>query len=212
MTKERIVSHEQECMRLRDEISRERRELPWELVRKQYVFETANGRETLAELFGKRTQLIVYHIMFDPESEIGCRSCSFWADNFNGIVPHLAERDVALVAVSRAPLQKLRAQAKRCDWTFRWASSLGSDFNVDYNGSFYPETLERRQAFYDYRTHELDGTEWPGFSAFFRDGAQIFHTHSTHARGIEMLSAAYQCLDIAPRGRDEDALPGRWPA
>ena len=225
MTKHQIVNHEQwldarasflakekEFTHRRDELNRQRRELPWERVTKEYAFEGENGRETLADLFGKRGQLIVYHFMFAPDWEIGCRGCSFWADNFNGIVPHLNQRDVSLVVVSRAPLAKLQAQARRFGWTFKWVSSAGSDFNFDYHVSFSPEALARGEAFYNYATQKIDSSEMPGFSAFFKDGGQIFHTYSTYARGLDMLNTAYQCLDIAPKGRDEDGLqsPMEW--
>ena len=220
MTKHQIVSHEEwiaarkrflakekEFTHRRDELSRQRQELPWELVKKEYVFEGESGRETLADLFGKRSQLIVYHFMYGPDWEIGCRSCSFWADNFNGIIPHLNERDVSLVAVSRAPLQKLQAQARRFGWTFKWVSSFGNDFNFDYNVSFSPETLGGGDAFYNYGTQKADYPELPGISAFFRDGGHIYHTYSTYARGLDMLNVAYHYLDIAPKGRDEGGLP-----
>jgi predicted dithiol-disulfide oxidoreductase (DUF899 family) len=203
----RLLAKEKEFTHLRDALSVERRELPWERIAKEYIFEGDNGQETLADLFGKRSQLIVYHFMYGPDSEIGCRSCSFWADNFNGIVPHLAERDVSLVAVSRAPLQKLQAQARRFGWTFKWVSSFGSDFNFDYQVSFSPEALARGEGFYNYTHQEITSSELPGFSAFFKDNGQVFHTYSTYSRGIDMLNTAYQCLDIAPKGRDEDSLP-----
>jgi predicted dithiol-disulfide oxidoreductase (DUF899 family) len=203
----RFLAKEKEFTRLRDALSRERRELPWERITKEYIFEGDNGREALADLFGRRSQLIVYHFMYGPDWEIGCRSCSFWADNFNGIVPHLAERDVSLVAVSRAPLQKLHAQARRFGWTFKWVSSSGSDFNFDYQVSFSPEALARGEGLYNYTRQEITSSELPGFSAFFKDNGQVFHTYSTYSRGIDTLNAAYQCLDIAPRGRDEDGLP-----
>jgi len=225
MTAHKIVSHdawiaarqrfllkEKEFTRLRDELSRERRELPWERVDKEYVFESTNGRETLADLFGEHSQLIVYHFMYGPDWEIGCRSCSFWADNFNNIVPHLAARDASLVAVSLAPLQKLQAQARRFGWTFKWVSSHGSDFNFDYHVSFSPEALERGDTVYNYSPQKLGSTEMPGISAFFRDGQQIYHSYSTYARGLDMLNAAYHYLDIAPKGRDEEGLayPMAW--
>jgi len=207
-----FLTKEKEFTRLRDELSRERRELPWEHVRKEYAFESDRGRETLGELFGKHNQLIVYHFMYAPDWEIGCRSCSFWADNFNGIVPHLNARNLSLVAVSRAPLQKLQAQARRFGWTFKWVSSLGNDFNYDYNVSFRPETLERNAALYNYSPRKLDSTEMPGISAFFRDGDQVYHSYSTYARGLDMLNTAYHYLDIAPQGRDEEGLafPMQW--
>jgi predicted dithiol-disulfide oxidoreductase (DUF899 family) len=210
--RQRFLLKEKEFTRLRDELSRERRELPWERVDKEYVFESTNGRETLADLFGKHSQLIVYHFMYGPDWEIGCRSCSFWADNFNGIVPHLAARDASLVAVSLAPLQKLQAQARRFGWTFKWVSSHGSDFNFDYHVSFSPEALERGETVYNYAPQKLRSTEMPGISAFFRDGKEIYHCYSTYARGLDMLNAAYHYLDIAPKGRDEEALayPMEW--
>ena len=210
--RQRFLLKEKEFTRLRDELSRERRELPWERVDKEYVFESTDGRETLADLFGEHSQLIVYHFMYGPDWEIGCRSCSFWADNFNNIVPHLAARDASLVAVSLAPLQKLQAQARRFGWTFKWVSSHGSDFNFDYHVSFSPEALERGDAVYNYTPQKLGRTEMPGISAFFRDGKQIYHSYSTYARGLDMLNAAYHYLDIAPKGRDEEGLayPQQW--
>lgn len=210
--RQRFLLKEKEFTRLRDELSRERRELPWERVDKEYVFESTNGRETLADLFDGHSQLIVYHFMYGPDWEIGCRSCSFWADNFNNIVPHLAARDASLVAVSLAPLQKLQAQARRFGWTFKWVSSHGSDFNFDYHVSFSPEALERGDTVYNYTPQKLGSTEMPGISAFFRDGKQIYHSYSTYARGLDMLNAAYHYLDIAPKGRDEEGLafPMQW--
>jgi predicted dithiol-disulfide oxidoreductase (DUF899 family) len=210
--RQRFLLKEKEFTRRRDELSRERRELPWERVEKEYVFESTNGRETLADLFGEHSQLIVYHFMYGPDWEIGCRSCSFWADNFNNIVPHLAARDASLVAVSLAPLQKLQAQARRFGWTFKWVSSHGSDFNFDYHVSFSPEALERGDTVYNYTPQKLGSTEMPGISAFFRDGKQIYHSYSTYARGLDMLNAAYHYLDIAPKGRDEEGLayPMAW--
>ena len=146
--------------------------------------------------------------MYAPDWDIGCRGCSFWADNFNGILPHLEARDVSLVAVSRAPLAKLRTQAQRFGWTFKWVSAVGDDFNLDYNVSFSPDSLSRGAALYNYGTQKIgNSTEMPGISAFFKDGDQIFHSYSTYSRGLDMLNAAYHYLDIAPKGRDEDGLP-----
>ncbi len=209
--RKRFLAKEKEFTHLRDQLSRERRELPWEHVKKEYVFESENGRETLADLFDKRSQLIVYHFMYGPDWEIGCKSCSFWADNFNGIIPHLNQRDVSMVAVSRAPLQKLKAQARKLGWTFKWVSSFGNDFNFDYNVSFSTETLARGEGLYNY-TRKADHPELPGVSAFFRDGGEIFHTYSAYARGIDILNTAYHYLDIAPKGRDEESLssPMEW--
>jgi predicted dithiol-disulfide oxidoreductase (DUF899 family) len=210
--RKRFLEKEKQFTRLRDELSRERRALPWEPVEKQYVFEGEHGRETLADLFGGRSQLIVYHFMFAPDWELGCRSCSFWADNFNGIIPHLNQRDVSLVAVSRAPLPKLQAQARRFGWTFKWISSFGGDFNYDYKVSFSDQALAQGEAFYNYGTQKVTGSEQPGVSVFFKEDDQIFHTYSSYGRGIDMLNVAYHYLDIAPNGRDEGALsfPMAW--
>ena len=208
----RLLAKEKEFTRLRDQLSRERRELPWEHVRKEYAFASAAGRKTLADLFAGHSQLIVYHFMYAPDWEIGCRGCSFWADNFNGIVPHLGARDVSLVAVSRAPLEKLQAQARRFGWTFPWVSALGDEFNFDYGVSFSPAALEHGSACYNYAEQKLESTEMPGISAFFRDGKEIYHSYSTYGRGLDMLNAAYHYLDIAPKGRDEEGLafPMQW--
>jgi predicted dithiol-disulfide oxidoreductase (DUF899 family) len=186
----RFLAREKEFTRLREELSRERRELPWEHVKNEYVFDGENGRETLADLFGGRSQLIVYHFMYEPDWDIGCKSCSFWADNFNGIIAHLNQRDVSLVATSRAPLAKLQAQAKRFGWTFKWDSCVGNDFNLDFNVWFAPETLARGEAVYNYGSEKVTWPSWPGISAFFKDGGHVFHTHSTYARGIDMINTA----------------------
>ena len=202
----RFLTKEKEFTRLREELSRERRELPWERVEKQYVFEGASGKQTLADLFGKRSQLIVYHFMYEPEWEIGCRGCSFWADNFDGVIAHLNQRDVSFVATSRAPLSKLQAQAARFGWTFNWVACVGSDFNLDYNVWFSPE-MRANGADHNYGSEKVKMESKPGISAFFRDGGHIFHTYSTYGRGLDMFNTAYHYLDIAPKGRDEAGLP-----
>jgi predicted dithiol-disulfide oxidoreductase (DUF899 family) len=204
----RLLAKEKDFLRLRDELSGERRQLPWERVGKQYTFEGPNGRETLADLFGGRSQLIVYHFMFAPDWEAGCPGCSFWADSFNDVIPHLNQRDVSLVAISRAPLQKLQAFAKRMNWNFKWVSGADSDFNFDYQVSFRPEDLARGTAVYNYKQHDRQNTDMPGFSVFFKDGnGELFHTYSTFARGLDSMNAAYQLLDLVPKGRDEAGLP-----
>jgi predicted dithiol-disulfide oxidoreductase (DUF899 family) len=180
----RFLGKEKEFTRLREELGRERRELPWECVKKEYVFEGENGGETLAHLFGGRSQLIVYHLMYEPDWDIGCKHCSFGADNFNGIIPHLNERDMSLVATSRAPLEKLQAQAKRFGWTFKWVSCVSNDFNLDFNVWFAPETLARGAAVYNCGSEKVTGPSRPGISAFFKDAGQVFHTYSTYARGL----------------------------
>ena len=205
-----FLAREKEFTRQRDELSRARRELPWERVEKEYVFETPEGRRTLAELFEGRSQLVVYHFMFGPDWEAGCKSCSFWADGFAGIIPHLAHRDVTFAVVSRAPVAKLRAYAARLGWSFEWVSSLGSDFNVDFGVSFPEEQVASGEIPYNYGAHPAHGTEMPGVSVFVRDGETVFHTYSCYARGIDALQPAYQVLDLVPKGRDEADGPMRW--
>jgi predicted dithiol-disulfide oxidoreductase (DUF899 family) len=199
-----FLAKEKEFTRLRDELSRQRRELPWERVDKPYEFDTAEGRVVLADLFGGHSQLLVYHLMFGPDWTEACKSCSFWADNFNGIDVHLAHRDTALVAVSRAPLAALEAYRRRMGWTFRWVSSGGSDFNFDFKVSSRPGEAALD---YNFGTMQVGPGEMPGFSAFRRgeDGA-IYRTYSTYARGVDMLNGAYQLLDLTSKGRDEDGL------
>jgi predicted dithiol-disulfide oxidoreductase (DUF899 family) len=204
----KLLAREKEFTRLRDELSRERRALPWERVAKPYVFQSAAGKETLADLFGGRSQLVVYHFMFGPDWEAGCKSCSFWADNFNGIVTHLAQRDVTLVAVSRAPLEKLQAFARRLGWTFKWVSSFGGDFNYDYHVSVTAEDLASGEVDYNYTRQKMSISELPGISVFHKDeDGSIYHTYSCYARGLDMLNAAYHYLDLVPKGRDEEGLP-----
>jgi predicted dithiol-disulfide oxidoreductase (DUF899 family) len=146
--------------------------------------------------------------MFGPDWEDGCKSCSFWADNFNGIVPHLNQRDVTFVAISRAPLAKLQAFATRLGWSFKWLSSSGSDFNYDYTVSFTPEDLAGGGAIYNYAANKMYMTELPGISVFFKDAdGKVFHAYSCYARGLDMLNTAYHYLDLVPKGRDEAGLP-----
>lgn len=211
--RKRHLAREKEFTRMRDALSAERRELPWVRVDKDYAFEGPDGERTLAGLFDGRSQLIVYHFMFDPEWESGCRSCSFWADNFNGIGVHLAQRDVTFAAISRAPLPKLQAYAKRLGWSFPWYSSYGSDFNYDYGVSFRPQDLAGGAVTYNYERRETNMTELPGVSVFTRDEADaVYHTYSCYSRGLDMLNGAYHHLDLAPKGRDEAgfAYPMEW--
>jgi predicted dithiol-disulfide oxidoreductase (DUF899 family) len=202
-----FLAREKEFTRLRDDLSRQRRELPWERVDKSYVFDGPNGKETLAQLFGKRSQLVVYHFMFNPAGDAGCKHCSFWADNFNGIDVHLSHRDVSFVAISRAPLAKLEAFKKRMGWTFKWVSSGQTDFNYDYQASFTPEQVKSGAVFYNYQKVNMDMSDREGVSVFCKDeGGALFHTYSSYARGIDMLNGAYHFLDLVPKGRDEDGL------
>lgn len=204
----RLLAQEKELTRLRDRLSAERRDLPWVRVEKDYVFEGPDGKQRLDELFGGKSQLVVQHFMFGPDWEAGCKSCSFWADNYNGIVVHLMQRDVAFVAVSLAPLQRIEAFRKRMDWTFKWVSSAGSDFNHDYHVSFAPEEIAAGEIEYNYGRQKTPVTELPGTSVFYRDrrGA-VFHTYSCYARGLDMMNAAYHYLDFVPMGRNEAGLP-----
>ena len=202
-----LLAREKELTRLRDEVGRERRALPWERVEKSYAFEAPGGRRTLPELFAGKTQLAVYHFMFDPDAEEGCRHCSFWADSFDRVGVHLRQRDVSFLAVSRAPLAKLEAFRRRMGWGFEWASSYGSDFNRDYGVTFTREELARGPVSYNYKREAMDHTEREGLSVFFKDArGSVFHTYSTYARGIDLLNTAYNVLDLVPKGRDEDAL------
>jgi predicted dithiol-disulfide oxidoreductase (DUF899 family) len=201
-----LLQKEKAFTQLRDQLSRERRELPWERVEKNYAFDTAIGRQTLAELFAGRSQLVVYHFMFAPDWDSGCKSCSFWADNFNGIVSHLGQRDVSMVAVSRAPLQKLEAFKKRLGWSFKWVSCGDGDFNFDYQASFNPG--QASEALYNYAQYSGSMSDLVGISVFFKDAdGSIFHTYSCYGRGVDMLNTAYHYLDLVPKGRDEDGLP-----
>jgi predicted dithiol-disulfide oxidoreductase (DUF899 family) len=207
--RKQLLKKEKEFTKLRDELSRERRELPWEKVEKPYTFQGPKGKETLAELFDGRGQLIVYHFMLGPGWKEGCPSCSFLADHFNPSVVHLAQRDVTFVAVSRAPLPEIEVFKKRMGWGFKWVSSSGSDFNFDYQVSFTKEQLAKGDTFYNFETqNKFGGEERPGASVFYKDaGGEIFHTYSTYSRGLDILIGAYNFLDLTPKGRDEEGLP-----
>jgi len=205
-----LLAREKEFTQLRDQLSHARRDLPWVRVDKDkdYVFDGAGGKQTLAELFAGRQQLIVYHLMFDPSWEEACSRCSFWADNFNGVLVHLNQRDVSLVAISRAPFAKLAAFQKRMGWSFNWVSSFANDFNHDYHVSFAPEQIAQSEVIYNYRLVKNSMSERPGISVFYKDpGGTIFHTYSCYARGLDMLNVAYHYLDLTPKGRDEEELP-----
>ncbi|MDP6516925.1 MAG: DUF899 domain-containing protein [Alphaproteobacteria bacterium] len=202
------LEKEKEFTKLRDELSRQRRELPWERVEKDYVFEGPEGAETLSEVFDGRSQLITWHFMYGPTWDEGCPSCSFWADNYDGTDIHLNHRDVSMVAISRAPLNKLEAYKKRMGWRFKWLSSLNNSFNFDYHVSFTQEEMDAEGRYYNYNDSQFPSEEAPGLSVFAKDetGA-IFHTYSTFGRGLDMLNAAYHHLDLVPKGRDEAGLP-----
>lgn len=203
-----LLAREKEFTRLRDQLSQTRRELPWVMVDKAYLFDGPEGKETLSDLFEGRSQLVVYHFMFGPDWEEGCPSCSFWADSFNGTVIHLNHRDISLIAVSRAPIEKLEAYKKRMGWGFKWVSSLGNDFNRDYQVSFTQDEMEKGVMIYNFRETNFPISEAPGVSVFYKnEQGEVFHTYSCYARGLDMLNGAYHCMDLVPKGRDEDGLP-----
>jgi len=202
-----LLAKEKEFTRLRDELSRKRRELPRTKVMKSYVFEGANGSQTLADLFDGRGQLIIYHFMFGPGWKEGCPSCSFLADTFDGASMHLAQRDTAFAAVSRATLPEIEAFKKRMGWKFNWVSSFGTDFNYDFRVSFTKDEMGSGKPIYNFGTQTFPSEEGPGASVFYKTGGDIFHTYSTYARGLDILLPTYNFLDLTPKGRDEDALP-----
>jgi predicted dithiol-disulfide oxidoreductase (DUF899 family) len=202
-----LLAKERALSRQRDELARQRRELPSVRIKKDYVFEGPDGRASLADLFGARSQLIVYHFMFGPGWAQGCPSCSYLSDHVDGALPHLAARDVSFVAVSRAPLAQIQAFQQRMGWRFRWVSSHGNDFNYDFHVSPTAEERARGRVAYNYGEMDFSGEELPGASAFYKDTqGSVFHTYSSYARGLDLMIGAYNWLDIAPKGRDEDGL------
>jgi predicted dithiol-disulfide oxidoreductase (DUF899 family) len=225
-----LLDAEKEFTRRSDELARRRQELPWVRIDKEYQFETDEGRASLPDLFKGRSQLLVYHFMFGPDYMAGCQSCSAIADGFDGSVVHLANHDVTLSAVSRAPLAKLQAYKRRMGWTFPWASSFGSDFNFDFGVRVTEEQQRKGGVEYNYQrgSHAMDatavpaplaaiaagvGTDWatytrerPGMSAFALEDGVVYHTYSTYARGLDGLWGMYQWLDRAPRGRNETGI------
>ena len=201
-----LLNREKELTRLRDEIARQRRELPWEKVTKPYVFEGSNGRESLAQLFGEKSQLIVYHFMFGPGWKEGCVGCSFLVDHLEGALQHVQRKDISFVAVSRAPLSEIEAFKKRMGWTFQWVSSNGSDFNYDYRVSFKPEEVASGTVYYNYenRSGNFLSEDMSGTSVFYKDeSGNIFHTYSAYARAGEAYLSSYALIDLTPKGREE---------
>lgn len=202
-----LLEKEKAFTRQRDALTRERQAMPWERVEKRYVFDGPEGEATLDDLFDGCSQLIVYHFMYGPDWEAGCKSCSLLADHFDPAVVHLRQRDVSMVAVSRAPLATLQAYKDRMGWRFPWVSSLGSDFNTDYHVTFSEAEIDTGTAYYNYRTGSFPSTEAPGASVFYRDAdGAIYHTYSVYQRGLDMFITAYHYLDIVPKGRDEAGL------
>ncbi len=202
LAKEKLLTREQ------DALAAERHRLPWVKVEKNYVFDGPDGTLTLADLFGGKTQLIVYHFMFGPDWQEGCPSCSFNMDHTDAALVHLAQRDVAFAAISRAPYPKIAAFKKRMGWRFQWASSNGNDFNRDYHVAFTKEEVAQGEVEYNYAMSKFPSEEAPGLGVFYKDRTgDIFHTYSAYARGTEMTISTYSYLDLVPKGRDEDALP-----
>jgi predicted dithiol-disulfide oxidoreductase (DUF899 family) len=205
--RQQLLAKEKKLTRERDVLAAERRKLPWVKVEKNYVFDSPTGKRTLAELFDGRSQLMIYHFMFGPDWEAGCPSCSIVGDHIGGSVTHLANRDVTLVAVSRAPLAKIEAFQKRMGWPFKWYSSFGSDFNRDYNVSFTKEEVASGKMYYNYKVQKFPSEEGPGASIFYKDAnGDVFHTYSAYGRGLELVMGVYNWLDLAPKGRDEEGM------
>jgi predicted dithiol-disulfide oxidoreductase (DUF899 family) len=203
-----LLAREKELTRMGDEISRQRRELPWTRVEKEYVFAGTHGKVRLSDLFDGRSQLATYHFMFGPDWVEGCPGCSYLMDHMNGAIEHLHARDVAFVLVSRAPVEKLEAFKKRMGWRFRWVSSADSDFNRDFEVSFTKEELASGAKTYNFGTTAPHGEENPGLSLFYKDASgPVFHTYSTYGRGLEVILGTYALLDRAPLGRNEAGLP-----
>ena len=206
--RKRFLIKEKEFTRLRDELSQQRRELPWERVTKHYVFDGPNGKVTLTDLFGTKDQLIIYHFMLGPEWVEGCKSCSLVADHYDSLVVHLRERDTNMVTISRAPFDKIEPFRKRMGWKFKWLSSSKSDFNDDFHVSFPGDPKDQMQVYYNYAMTTFPSSEGPGMSVFHKDrDGKIFHTYSTYGRGLEEILGMYSLLDIVPKGRNEEGLP-----
>ena len=199
-----LLKAEKELTHLRDEVARKRLALPWLRIDKDYVFDTTDGPRTLAELFDGCSQLLAQHFMFGPDWQEGCPSCSFMADHTDGMNLHLANHDVTMIAVSRAPLEKIEGYRKRMGWRFRWVSSFGNDFNRDFRVSFTPEEIASGHIDYNFGEWTLTGEEWPGVSAFVKgEAGDVYRTYSTFGRGVEVMMGTYAMLDLAPKGRNE---------
>lgn len=199
-----LLAAEKDLTRRGDQVAQLRRQLPWVRVDKEYTFDGSDGRQTLADLFDGRHQLLMQHFMLAPGAEQGCPSCSYMADHTDGMTVHLAHRDVTFVAISRAPLAEIERFRRRMGWQFKWLSSYGTDFNYDFGVSFTPDEVASGKISYNYGKWPLVGEEWPGVSVFYRDEAgDVFHTYSTYGRGVEVMMGTYKLLDLTPKGRDE---------
>jgi predicted dithiol-disulfide oxidoreductase (DUF899 family) len=201
------LAEEKAFSKVRDALAKKRRELPWEEVEKNYLFDAPSGKRSLADLFGNKRQLIIYHFMLGPGWEAGCPSCSLIADHFDGATIHLAQRDIAFAVVSRAPLPEIEKFKARMGWKFTWVSSFGSDFNFDYHVSASPQEKAHGEVEYNYERTTFPSDERPGASVFFKNPAgEVFHTYSTYGRGLDILIGAYNLIDLAPKGRNEEGL------
>lgn len=203
--RKRLLAAEKKFSRLRDQLNQQRRRLPWVKVEQGYIFDGPQGRTTLADLFRGKSQLLIYHFMFGPGWKEGCAHCSFWADHFDSVSPHLGQRDTAFAVVSRAPLKEIAPFKKRMGWRFEWVSSNGTDFNFDFNVSFTPEQIRRGALPYNYGVQKMKIDELQGVSAFYKDKqGDIYHTYSSYARGIDLMNTTYNFLDLTAKGRDEN--------
>ncbi len=212
--RQELLAREKELRRQMDDIAKERRNLPWERVEQEYVFDTNGGARSLADLFSNKSQLLIYHFMLGPGWPEGCKSCSFVSDHFDPMLVHLAQRDVSFVVVSRAPLTEIETFKKRMGWKFPWVSSFGNSFNFDHGVSFTPQQVERGESYYNYSNKPFPSTEAPGLSAFSKDPVTgvVYHTYSTYARGLDVAIGTYNYLDLTPKGRNEDGfnMPMDW--
>jgi len=210
--RKKFLVKEKKLTKLRDQLAKERRALPWEKVEQNYLFDGPEGKETLADLFGDKSQLVVWHFMLGKDWKEGCEGCSFWADSFNGNIVHMAAKDITMIAVSRAPMKKIEAYKKRMGWSFKWVSSQSNSFNVDYRVSSTPEEFRKGKGYYNYETVPFTFDEMPGASAFYKDDkGDVYHTYSTFGRGMDPLNAGYQYIDLTAKGRNEPAKnPSHW--
>jgi predicted dithiol-disulfide oxidoreductase (DUF899 family) len=203
--RKRLLIKEKKFSKARDQLNKERRALPWVKIDKAYIFDSPEGKVTLAELFDGKSQLVTYHFMFGPGWGDGCPHCSFWVDHYDGVNYHLGARDTTLVVVSRAPLKEILPFKKRMGWRFRWVSSNQTDFNFDLHVSFTSEQIKRGELFYNYGPLKMDIDEREGVSAFYKDNrGDVYHTYSSYARGIDLLNTTYNFLDLTAKGRNEN--------
>ena len=203
--RKKLLVKEKKFLKLRDELNRQRRRLPWVKIEKDYTFDGPAGKVSLAELFGGKGQLVVYHFMFGPGWKEGCPHCSFWADHFDSVNPHLGQRDTTFAVISRAPLAEIKPFKQRMGWQFPWLSSFNTDFNFDLNVSFTPGQIKRGVLPYNYGQFKMKIDELQGVSAFYRDqNGDIYHTYSSYARGIDLMNTTYNFLDLTAKGRNEN--------